>query len=125
MPQYLVAVYRPDDYDPSVETEPIIEAIHALNRELIAAGIRKFACGISPASSAKTLRGQRDGTVLVTDGPYTETKEHMGGFWILECANMDEALAWARKGAIFSDAAGEVRELLFFPAPEQGPVENK
>jgi hypothetical protein len=39
--------------------------------------------------------------VLVTDGPYTETKEHMGGFWILEAADMDEALAWARKGAIF------------------------
>jgi len=56
--------------------------------------------------------------VLVTDGPYTETKEHMGGFWILECADMDEALAWAKKGAIFCDVPGEVRELLFFPAPE-------
>ena len=118
MPQYLVAVYHPDDYDPSVETEATIEAIHALNRELIAAGVRKFACGISPAANAKTLRKQPDGKVLVTDGPYTETKEHMGGFWILEAANMDEALAWARRGAISCDAVGEVRELLFFPAPE-------
>ena len=42
----------------------------------------------------------------------------MGGFWILECADMDEALAWAKKGAIFCDVPGEVRELLFFPAPE-------
>jgi hypothetical protein len=117
MPQYLVANYLPDDFDPSTVTEAMIEEIHALNRELIAAGVRKFACGISPAGSAKTLRGQRDGTVRVTDGPYTETKEHMGGFWILECADMDEALAWARRGAIFSDAVGEVRELLFFPAP--------
>jgi hypothetical protein len=57
--------------------------------------------------------------VLVTDGPYNETKEHMGGFWILECADMDEALAWERKGAISCDAVGEVRELLFFPAPEK------
>jgi len=65
------------------------------------------------------VRKQTDGTVLVTDGPYTETKEHMGGFWILEAANMDEALAWARKGAIACDAAGEVRELLFFPAAEE------
>ena len=73
--------------------------------------------GTSPASTAKTVRKQTDGTVLVTDGPYTETKEHMGGFWILEAADMDEALAWARKGAISCDAAGEVRELLFFPDP--------
>jgi hypothetical protein len=125
MPQYMVAVYHPDDYDPSVETEAMIEEIHALNRELIAAGVRKFACGISPAGNAKTVRKQPDGTVLVTDGPYTETKEHIGGFWILEAANMDEALAWARKGAISCDAAGEVRELLFYPAPEQGPGGSK
>ena len=45
MAQYLVAIYRPDDYDPSVETEATIEEIYALNRELIAAGARKFACG--------------------------------------------------------------------------------
>jgi hypothetical protein len=118
MPQYLVANYLPDDFDPSAVTEAMIEEIHALNREMIAAGVRKFACGISPASNAKTVRKQPDGTVLVTDGPYTETKEHMGGFWILEAADMDEALAWARKGAISCDAAGEVRELLFYPAPE-------
>jgi hypothetical protein len=119
MPQYLVASYLPDNFDPSTVTEAMIEQIHQVNRELIAAGVRKFACGISPASTAKLVRRQADGKVLVTDGPYTETKEHMGGFWILECANMDEALAWARKGAISSDAVGEVRELIFFPAPEQ------
>jgi hypothetical protein len=106
MPQYLVANYLPDDFDPSAVTEAMIEEIHALNREMIAAGARKFACGISPASKAKTVRKQPDGTV------------HMGGFWILEAADMDEALAWARKGAISCDAAGEVRELLFYPAPE-------
>jgi hypothetical protein len=119
MPQYLVASYLPDDFDPSTITEAMVEQIHAVNRELIAAGVRKFACGIAPPDSAKTLRRKPDGKVLVTDGPYTETKEHLGGFWILECANMDEALAWARKGAISCDAVGEVRELLFFPAPEQ------
>ena len=119
MAQYLVAIHHPDDYDPSVEAEATIEKIHALNREMIAAGARKFACGISPASNAKTVRKQPDGTVLVTDGPYTETKEHMGGFWILECADLDEALAWAKKAAIACDVAGEVRELLFYPAPEK------
>jgi hypothetical protein len=118
MPQYLVAVYHPDDYDPSVETEAMIEEIHALNREMIAAGARKFACGLSPAGNAKSLRAQPDGKVLVTDGPYTETKEHMGGFWILEAANLDEALAWARKGAVACRASGEVREILFNPDPK-------
>ena len=125
MPQYLVAVYHSDGYDPSVETEAMIEKIHALNREMIAAGARKFACGITPARDAKSLRVQPDGKVLVTDGPYTETKEHIGGFWILEAADMDEALAWARKGAVACRASGEVREILFRPAPSQGPGESK
>jgi len=123
MPQYLVANYLPDDFDPSTVTEAMMEEIHALNREMIAAGVRKFACGISPANKAKTVRKQRDGSVRVTDGPYSEAKEHIGGFWILEAANMDEALEWARKGAIACDVAGEVRELLFYPAPEQGGSE--
>src|SRR5260370_37041192 len=79
MPQYLVANYLPDDFDPSLVTEEMIEEIHALNRELIAAGVRKFACGISPAASAKTLRAQPNGKVLVTYGPYTETQEDTGG----------------------------------------------
>src|SRR5215470_946614 len=125
MPQYMVAVYHPDDYDPSVETEATIEAIHALNREMIAAGARKFACGLSPASSAKSLRTQPDGKALVTDGPYIETKEHMGGFWILEAADLEEAVKWARKGSVACRAPGEVREILFRPAPEQGPAGSK
>ena len=118
MPHYLVANYLPDNFDPSTVTQAMIEEIHALNREMIAAGVRKFACGISPATNAKTVRKQRDGKVLVTDGPYIETKEHMGGFWILEAADMDEALGWARRGSISCDAVGEVRELLFFPDPK-------
>jgi len=125
MPQYLVCNYLPDNFDPSTVTEAMIEEIHALNREMIAAGVRKFACGIAPPAAAKTVRKQADGKVFVTDGPYTETKEHMGGFWILECADMGEALAWARKGSISCDAVGEVRELLFFPAPEPEPVGSK
>src|SRR6185503_19658668 len=119
MPQYLVANYLPDDFDPSTVTETMIEEIHALNREMIAAGVRKFACGIAPVGSAKTLQSQPDGKVLVTDGPYTETKEHMGGFWILESADIDEALAWAERAAIAFDGGGEVRELPFYPAPEE------
>ena len=81
-------------------------------------GVQTCALPISPPNAAKTVRKQPDGSVAVTDGPFTETKEHMGGFWILEAANLDEALAWAKKGAIACDVPGEVRELLFFPAPE-------
>ena len=125
MTRYLVASHHPDDYDPSVETEAMSRDIHALNREMVAAGVRVFVGGLSPARSAKSLRKQRHGKVLITDGPYTETKEHIGGFWILEAADMDEVLAWARKGSISCDAVGEVRELLFFPAPEQGPGGSK
>src|SRR5499425_3021044 len=114
MAQYLVAIYLPDGYDRSKEGEAMMEETHALNREMMAAGARKFACGLTPASGARSLRRQPDGKVVVTDGPYLETKEHIGGFWILEATDMDEALAWARKGAISCDAAGEVRELLFY-----------
>jgi len=114
MPQYLVAVYHPDNYDPSTESEAMVEEIHALNRELIAAGVRRYACGLGKAVS---LRAQPNGEVLVTDGPYLEAKEHVGGFWILETADMDEALAWALRGAKACHASGEVREIFFSPAP--------
>ena len=117
MPQCLVSGYLPDNFDPSTQDEAIVEAIHALNREMIAAGVRKFACGLG---KAKSLRAQPKGEVLITDGPYLETKEHVGGLWILECADMDEALAWARKGAKACRTAIEVREIFFMPAPAEG-----
>ena len=97
MPQDLVANYLPDDFDPSTVTEAMIEEIHALNREMIASGARKFACGISPAANAKTVRKQADGKVLVPDGPYTETKDLMAGFDILDCKDLDEAIEVASK----------------------------
>ena len=115
MPQYLVAGYLPDNYDPSLEGEAMVRDIHALNKEMIAAGVRIFACGLSPAPLAKVLRAQPDGGVLITDGPYLETKEHIGGFWILECADMDQALAWARKGVVACRARVEVRAIFFNP----------
>ncbi|MES2392392.1 MAG: YciI family protein [Acidobacteriota bacterium] len=115
MPQYLVAGYLPDDFDPSTMDESVGEAIHALNKEMIAAGVRKFACGLG---TTKSLRTQKGGEFLVTDGPFLEAKEHIGGFWILECADMDEAVAWARKGMAATRGQGEVREILFMPAQE-------
>ena len=125
MPQYLVAIHHPENYDPSLEGEAMGRDIDMLNEEMAAAGARFFAGGLESADKAKSLRKQSGGQVVVTDGPYIEAKEHIGGFWILEAADMDEALGWARKGAISPDAVGEVRELLFFPAPEQAPSGSK
>jgi hypothetical protein len=116
MPQYLVAIHHPDNFDPSLESAATIEDIHALNREMIAAGVRTFVGGLSSASRAKSLRAQPDGDVLVTDGPYLETREHIGGFWILEVADLDEALAWGRKAAKACRAPVEVREMFQKPA---------
>ena len=116
MPQYLISGYLPDNYDPSLESEATIEAIHALNREMIAAGVRRYAGGLG---KPKSMRSQPNGEVVITDGPYLEAKEHVGGFWILETADMDEALAWARKGAKACRTAIEVREIFFNPAPAE------
>jgi hypothetical protein len=112
MTQYLVAIHHPDDYDSSLEDEAMGRDIDVLNEEMIAAGVRIFAGGLSPARRAKSLRAQTGGKVVITDGPYLETKEHIGGFWVLEAATLDDALAWGRKAAIACRAAVEVRPFL-------------
>jgi hypothetical protein len=121
MPQYLVAIHHPDDYDPSVEGEAMQRDISALNKEMVAAGVRVFVGGLSPARNAKSLRAQRDGKVVITDGPYLETKEHIGGFWVLEAADLDEALAWGRKAAVACRAPVEVRAVFQKPQGAQPP----
>jgi hypothetical protein len=115
MPLYLVATHIPDNFDPSTVTEAMMRDIDALNEEAEAAGVRAFAGGLQPSTMAKSLRAQPNGDVLITDGPYLEAKEHVGGFWLLDCADMDEALAWARKSAAVG-CSGELRE--FFHMPE-------
>lgn len=112
MAQYLVAIHHPDGYDGRNEGEEMVRDIDALNEEMIAAGARIFAGGLSSARGAKSLRARPDGKVLITDGPYLETKEHIGGFWILQAANLDEALAWGSKAAVACRAPVEVRAFL-------------
>lgn len=110
MPQYLVAIHHPDDYDPLIAAD---EAMHrdidVLNDEMKAAGVRVFVGGLQPARRARSIRARRDGKVIVTDGPYLETKEHIGGFWVLDAADLDEAVAWGRKAAVACRAPVEVR----------------
>lgn len=112
MPQYLVAIQHPDNYDPSQESAAMIDDIHQLNKEMIAAGARLFAGGLESPAKARSLRKQPDGEVQVTDGPYAEAKEHVGGFWILEAADMDAALAWGRKAVIACRTPVEIRAFL-------------
>ncbi|MCE9557848.1 MAG: YciI family protein [Armatimonadetes bacterium] len=105
--KFLVVIHHPKGYDGSLEGKQMAQDIDALNDEMEAAGVRNFAGGLQPIQ--KSLRAQPDGTVLVTDGPYLETEEYIGGFWILECASMDEAVEWGRKAVIACRAPVEVR----------------
>ena len=109
MPQYLVAIYHPNGYDGSLEGEAMERDIDVLNEEMAAVGSRIFAGGLSAGSSAKSLRAQPDGKVHITDGPYLETTELIGGFWVLEAADLDEALEWGRKAVVACRAPVEVR----------------
>lgn len=110
MTQYLVAIHLPDDFDPAIHSSPEMEAdIDALNAEMVAAGVRRFAGGLRPPREARTLRRAATGTLTMIDGPFMEAKEHVGGFWILDCASEDEALAWGRKAVVACRAPVEVR----------------
>ena len=121
MPHYLLSGILPNDFDPSSIDEATVQNINALNDELEAAGARIVAGGLSAPSQAKSLRPQPNGEVLITDGPYLEAKEHVGGLSIIEAADMDEALAWARKAAIANPVSGEVREIPYSSLPTGTP----
>jgi hypothetical protein len=115
MPRYFVAIHHPEHFESSSVTEETMREIGALNKEMMAAGVRFFAGGLQSETKAKSLRAQGDGEVLMTDGPYLEAKEHVGGFWILDVADEAEALAWGRKAVVACRASVEVRP--FFEMP--------
>jgi hypothetical protein len=107
--QYLIAIYHPDDYDGSLEDEAMHRDIDELNEEMVAAGIRVFVGGLGSLATTRSIR-RGDGSTIVTDGPYLETKEHVGGLWVLEAGNLEEAVEWGRKAAIACRTPVEVRE---------------
>lgn len=111
--KFLFSAHLPDDYKPTEEDAKAGAAIHAFNAELEAAGAMFFACGLMPVPMSKVVAAQASGEVLITDGPYLETKEHIGGFLIIEAADMDEALEWAGKGAKVTGRPLEVRQIFF------------
>ena len=108
MTQYLVAIHHPDDFVPYSESAETARDIDALNEEMNARGIVVFVGGMGMPAKAKSIR-VRDGRPVVTDGPYLETKEHVGGFWVLSLGGMDEAVEWGTKAAIACRAPVEVR----------------
>jgi hypothetical protein len=104
----MVAIHHPDDFQAFSESEQTGRDIDALNDEMKAAGVIRFVGGMRPVASAKSVR-VREGRPIVSDGPYLETKEHIGGFWVLDVATEDEAVEWGRKAAIACRAPVEVR----------------
>ena len=110
MKQYLLAVH-------SVEGEPLpsgeemhqrYQAVDEFNAEVRAAGLWVFAGGLHPPSTATVVRAQ-GGQVVTTDGPFAETKEHLGGFWVIRAPDLDAALEWAAKGSAACGGPVEVR----------------
>jgi hypothetical protein len=110
MTQYLLSVYMVEG-DP-VPAEDEIQTIYAdvdrFNEEVKAAGAWVFAGGLHPADTATVVKA-KDGDVVTTDGPFAESKEQIGGFWVIEAADLDAALAWAAKGSAACRGAVEVR----------------
>jgi hypothetical protein len=112
MRQYLLSIYQPDGEPPAPEVlEPIMRDIGAVDQEMRAAGAWVFTGGLHAPDTATVLRASGD-DVLVTDGPYAEGKEHVGGFWIIRAADLDEALAWARKATVACTLPVEVRPMM-------------
>jgi hypothetical protein len=112
MTQYLLSVWHDDaNYDidfSSDEAQRLVAQVDAVNKEIQEAGAWVFGGGLVPPSSATVVRAQ-DGQVSMTDGPYAESKEQMGGFWIIEAADLDAALEWARKASAACEGGVEVR----------------
>ena len=97
MPRYLLSIYQPDGPLPSDERlADIMRDLDALNAELRAVGSWVFDGGLHPASTATVLRPGA-GEVMITDGPFVDSKEHLGGIKIIDAPDLDEALGWAAK----------------------------
>ena len=112
MAQYLLALYR--DYDVPIPTERGQQpraGVSELGDKLEAAGAVVFKGGLQGGAESATVVRQSGGDFLLTDGPYTETKEHLAGFWIINAADLDAALDWAKLAAAAEQRPIEVRPL--------------
>lgn len=120
MPQYLIAVYNDADTrtTPTEEMAEIIKDVDAVNQKAIDDGVFVFAGGLHDQSATTTVDPRGGGAPQLSDGPYLETKEYLGGFWVIELPNLDAALDWARDAAVACRQPLEVRP--FMAEPPQG-----
>ena len=112
MKQYLLSIYQPDGPPPAdLDLAAIMRDVRALRDDMKRAGAWVFSGGLHPASAATVVQ-VKDGESLITDGPFTEGKEHLGGLTIIKAADLDVALEWGRKLArILSPLSIEVRPI--------------
>jgi hypothetical protein len=117
MSQYMLSVHMVEGSPArsAAEIEAAYRNVAALNADLQAAGAWVFAGGLLPPSAATVVR-VRDGDALVTDGPFAEGKEHIGGFWVIDAADLDIAIMWATKATQACGDAVEVRPFQEQPA---------
>jgi hypothetical protein len=112
MPQYLLSVWHDEPYGDldfsSPDMQRVVAQVSEFNASLERAGAWVFGTGLRPASSSTVVRTS-GADVSMTDGPYAETKEQMGGFWIVEATDLDAALDWAAKAATACEGPVEVR----------------
>jgi hypothetical protein len=110
MTQYLLAVHHSPDAPPPPpeDMQKAFRQVDVFNEELQAAGAWVFAGGLHPPSIATVVRVE-GGETITTDGPFAETKEQLGGFWIITARDLDAALAWAAKGSAACMGPVEVR----------------
>ena len=111
MTQYLLSVHNiADQPQPSMEEmQPVFEAVDRFNTKVQDAGIWVFAGGLHPADTATVVDNTKGGDVVITDGPFAEAKEQLGGFWIIECADLDTAMKWATEASAACANPVEVR----------------
>lgn len=112
MTEYLMAVWHDDAYEMDFSTEQmrrVVPQVDRFNDDLRAAGAWVFGGGLHPASSSTVVRPDDGGGVSMTDGPYAESKEQIGGFWVIETTNLDTALKWGRRAAVACEGPVEIR----------------
>lgn len=112
MPQFMLSVWHDDLYEPDFDSPDMARIgpkVDAWNQDAQDAGIFVFANGMHPPSSATVVRAAPDGEISMTDGPYVETKEMMGGFWIIDVPDLDTALDWAKRATVACELPVEVR----------------
>ena len=109
MAQYLLSVHGSETDPTPDDVQDLYSAVDRFNTDVQASGWWVFAGGLYPASTATVVDGTGGGDPIVTDGPYLESKEHIGGFWIVDVPDLDAALELARRGSAACRGPVEVR----------------